>query len=162
MVRDVALKNSVLVVTVHWGKVRELQCTSGYVNSCQECWWVLHRFQNCLRSSTQLWADNGFHINVKPQAKCDLFFTVEIKLLWASALQDWTAVAQFYKQDTTGAIKYTCASSAWLGFIWHVRSNRMIFNWRRTRHKAMTFKSSRSMAVTCGQRSSCKYSSSLQ
>lgn len=73
---------------------------------------MLHRFQNCLRSSTQLWADNGFHINVKPQAKCDLFFTVEIKLLWASALQDWTAVAQFYKQDTTGAIKYTCASSA--------------------------------------------------
>lgn len=29
--------NTVLVITVYWGKVREPQCTSGYVNSCQEC-----------------------------------------------------------------------------------------------------------------------------
>lgn len=78
------LEKTVLVITVHWGKVREPQCTSGDVNSCQECWWVLHRFQNCLPSSTQQRSDNSVHINVRPRAKCNLRLTAEVKLLRAS------------------------------------------------------------------------------
>lgn len=78
------LEKTVLVITVHRGKVREPQCTSGYVNSCQECWWVLHRFQNCLPSSTQQRSDNSGHINVRPRAKCNLRLTAEVKLLRAS------------------------------------------------------------------------------
>lgn len=75
------LEKTALVITVHWGKVREPQCTSGYVNSCQECWWVLHRFQNCLPSSTQRGSDNSVHINVRLRAKYNLRLTAEVKLL---------------------------------------------------------------------------------
>lgn len=65
---------------------------------------MLHHFQNCLQSSTQVRPDNGLRVSASLRATRDLCFTVEVKLPWASALSRWQP-ANFY---SSSAQQRTC------------------------------------------------------